>query len=161
MSLAPQHRLDLVLVWHMHQPDYRTGAERAPSMPWVYLHALKDYADMAAHLERHPGARAVVNFAPVRLEQLDDYAEQFATGRLRDPLLQLLARDDGVPFTDEERRLVLRQCFHANHDHMLAPFPAYRRLREIARIAEEDADRGIAYLSDRYLLDLVTWYHLA
>ena len=30
------------------------------TLPWVYLHALKDYTDMAAHLERHPRVRAVV-----------------------------------------------------------------------------------------------------
>ena len=33
---------------------------------------------MAAHLERHPGARAVVNFVPILLEQLDDYSVQIA-----------------------------------------------------------------------------------
>ena len=36
-------------------------------MPWVYLHGIKDYSDMAAHLERYPAMRAVVNYAPVLL----------------------------------------------------------------------------------------------
>ncbi|MDP3036148.1 MAG: hypothetical protein Q8N07_00330, partial [Rhodocyclaceae bacterium] len=72
-------RLDLVFLWHMHQPDYRDHASGAFVMPWTYLHALKDYTDMAAHLERHPTIRAVVNFVPVLLDQLDDYVRQFAT----------------------------------------------------------------------------------
>src|SRR5215470_15088485 len=84
-------RADLVLCWHMHQPDYRDHASGEFTQPWVYLHAIKDYADMAAHLERHAGARAVVNLVPVLLDQLEDYADQFATGRIRDPLLALLA----------------------------------------------------------------------
>ncbi|TAN54398.1 MAG: hypothetical protein EPN19_06350, partial [Betaproteobacteria bacterium] len=46
-------RLDLVLLWHMHQPDYRDHASGEFALPWVYLHAIKDYADMAWHLERH------------------------------------------------------------------------------------------------------------
>jgi len=37
---------------------------------------MKDYSDMAWHLEQHPEIRLVVNFAPVLLEQLVDYAEQ-------------------------------------------------------------------------------------
>ncbi|MCC7182482.1 MAG: hypothetical protein IT509_02800, partial [Rhodocyclaceae bacterium] len=38
-------RLDLVFLWHMHQPDYRTGPERRFALPWTLLHALKDYTD--------------------------------------------------------------------------------------------------------------------
>ena len=41
---------------------------------------------MAAHLEAHPGVRVVLNFTPVLLDQLEDYTDQFATGKLRDPL---------------------------------------------------------------------------
>jgi hypothetical protein len=47
---------------------------------------------MAAHLERHPQVRCVVNFVPVLLDQIEDYAQQFdARRRFRDPLLRLLA----------------------------------------------------------------------
>ena len=58
-------RGSLIFLWHMHQPDYRQqGAQgEVYTEPWVYLHALKDYADMAWHLERQPGVRAVVNFS--------------------------------------------------------------------------------------------------
>ncbi|MFO7188765.1 MAG: glycoside hydrolase, partial [Pseudomonadota bacterium] len=83
-------KLDLVLMWHMHQPDYRDYATGEYTQPWVYLHALKDYSDMAAHLERHPGMHAVVNLVPILLDQIEDYVEQYATGRIRDPLLRLL-----------------------------------------------------------------------
>jgi len=60
------HRpLDLVLAWHMHQPDYRDHATGEFTLPWVYLHAIKDYTDMAWHLEHRPGMRAVINLVPV------------------------------------------------------------------------------------------------
>ena len=64
--------LNVVLCWHMHQPEYRDLRSGQYQFPWTYLHAVKDYVDMAAHLEAHPGARAVVNFAPVLLEQIAD-----------------------------------------------------------------------------------------
>jgi len=64
------HRLPVVLCWHMHQPDYRGPAHGDYQLPWVYLHGTKDYVDMAYHLEENPGARAVVNFTAVLLEQI-------------------------------------------------------------------------------------------
>ena len=60
--------VELVLMWHMHQPEYRDYATREFRRPWVLLHAIKDYTDMAAHLERYPKMRAVVNFSPVLID---------------------------------------------------------------------------------------------
>ncbi len=123
--------LDLVLLWHMHQPDYRDAGGGPFMLPWVYLHALKDYSDMAAHLERHPQVRAVVNFVPVLVEQLEDYVRQFDEGRIRDPLLGLLQEPDLDRVEPHERALILDSCFHNNHDTMLSPYPQYRRLHEL------------------------------
>ena len=64
-----EKKLDLVILWHMHQPDFRDHATGEFAQPWVYLHAIKDYNDMAAHLEAHPGMRVVLNFTPVLLDQ--------------------------------------------------------------------------------------------
>jgi alpha-amylase/alpha-mannosidase (GH57 family) len=159
MSLS--RPLDLVLVWHLHQPDYRDHASGEFMLPWVYLHAIKDYADMAWHLEHHPGMRAVVNWVPVLLDQLDDYSEQFASGRLRDPLLRLLGRDSDAPLTESERELVLERCFRANAAKMIEPYPAYRRLYDLARMVESQGREALRYLSDHFFHDLLIWYHLA
>ena len=153
--------LDLVLAWHMHQPDYRDHASGEFTVPWVYLHAIKDYTDMAWHLERHAGIRAVVNFAPVLLDQLEDYAQQFALGTLRDPLLRLLARDDAQPLAAVEREFALDRCFHANHLKMIAPFPAYKRLHDLYLSFESQGGGALAYFSDQYIYDLLTWFHLS
>ena len=62
--MASDPRTPVVLCWHMHQPDYQDHSNGQFLFPWVYLHCIKDYVDMAAHLEAHPDARAVVNFTP-------------------------------------------------------------------------------------------------
>jgi alpha-amylase/alpha-mannosidase (GH57 family) len=160
MAAAP---LDLVFLWHMHQPDYRDHGQHGGGtfvMPWTYLHALKDYTDMAAHLERHPTIRAVVNFVPVLLDQIDDYIGQFASGEFRDPLLRLLATDDLDALSAVERKFLLETCFRCNHATMLAPFPRYRRLHELYESLTREGEAALAYLSGAYLADLVTWYHL-
>jgi alpha-amylase/alpha-mannosidase (GH57 family) len=153
--------VDLVLLWHMHQPDYRDRARGEFALPWVYLHAIKDYTDMAAHLERHPRVRAVVNFVPILLEQIEDYALQIERGELRDPLLRLLAAPDLDALATGERRYLLEICARANYGHMIAPFPHYKRLLDLGQMAVAAGDAGCRHLSGAYFSDLVTWYHLA
>ena len=160
------HKIDLVFLWHMHQPDYRDNSRPGSPefvLPWVYLHAIKDYTDMVAHLERYPQVRAVVNFVPVLAEQIEDYAEQFVSGAFRDPLLRLLATPEGVALSVADKRKILDACFLANHATMLDPFPDYQRLHALFNGLGNPADNepALDYLSDSYYFDLITWYHLA
>ena len=152
--------LDLVFLWHMHQPDYRDYASGEFLLPWVYLHAMKDYSDMASHFERHPKMRAVVNFVPILLDQLEDYEQQFASNEIRDPLLRLLERDNLDGLSTAEHKFILDSCFRSNHTKMIAPYPAYKRLHDLFRTLEAAGDATLSYLSGQYMADLLTWYHL-
>ncbi len=153
--------VDLVFLWHMHQPDYRDYASGEFVLPWTYLHAIKDYTDMAYHLERHPKVRAVVNFVPILLDQLDDYTDQFATGQLRDPLLRLLIHENSASLSAPQRQLAFDACFRSNHTKMIAPYPAYKRVWELFNLLQTESESELSYLSDQYVADLLTWYHLA
>lgn len=153
--------VDLVFLWHMHQPDYRDYASGEFVLPWTYLHAIKDYTDMAYHLERHPKVRAVVNFVPILLDQLDDYTGQFATGQLRDPLLRLLIHENSASLSAQQRQLAFDACFRSNHTKMIAPYPAYKRVWELFNLLQTESESELSYLSDQYVADLLTWYHLA
>lgn len=161
MMTSRSSELDLVLLWHMHQPDYRDYNTGEFMLPWVYLHAIKDYTDMAHHLEKHPGIRLVVNFVPVLLDQLEDYADQFSSGTLRDPLLRLLATPDFDRISPSERLLILNSCFLNNHDTMLKPYPCYQHLRDLYDHLQKMGDKELMYVSGQYLADLLVWYHLA
>lgn len=153
--------IDLVFLWHMHQPDYRDYSTGDFVLPWVYLHAIKDYTDMAYHLERHPKVHVVLNFVPILLDQLEDYTDQFATGNVRDPLLRLLVHEDSCRLSQVERQLALDACFRSSHTKMIAPFPAYKRLWDLFQVLQPDGDAALSYLSGQYLADLLVWYHLA
>ncbi|MDT8363099.1 MAG: glycoside hydrolase [Nitrosomonas sp.] len=153
--------LDLVILWHMHQPDYRDSETGEFILPWVYLHAIKDYTDMAHHLEAHPGIRLVVNFVPVLLDQLEDYCQQFAKAEIRDPLLRLLTEPDLNKISLDDRTLILRSCFLSNHETMLKPYPAYQALRNLYDDMQALGDKEMVYASGQYLADLLVWYHLA
>ncbi len=152
--------LHLVLCWHFHQPDYR-DADGRYQLPWTYLHAVKDYADMAAHLEAASNLCCVVNFVPTLVEQLDDYTAQFRSGDIRDPLLAALIDPGLERLSLQAKRQLVEQCFKVNAPTMLEPFPAYRRLYTLWKTVEESGDAALGYFSGQYLADLVTWYHLA
>ncbi|CAG0930184.1 hypothetical protein RHDC3_01416 [Rhodocyclaceae bacterium] len=158
--MAAAHKLDLVFLWHMHQPDYRDHATGEFRRPWTYLHALKDYTDMAARLEGHPQVRAVVNLVPVLLDQIEDYVRQFDSGEFRDPLLRLLARASLDHLEAGERELMLSTCFPGNHVRMIAPYPRFERLQKLHRLLDDQGGMAARYLSGAYFSDLLVWYHL-
>jgi alpha-amylase/alpha-mannosidase (GH57 family) len=156
-------RLPVVLLWHMHQPQYRDASTGEYVLPWTYLHAIKDYADMAAHLEDNPEARAVVNFTPVLLEQLEEYAQRAAVC-LRGgapPGDAVLATLTGAPLPSGagERAALARALLRAHRHNLIERFEPFA---EAARAVESllAADR-IAWASDALLHDLAAWYHLA
>ena len=147
----------------MHQPQYRDALTGQYVLPWTYLHAIKDYVDMAAHLEAAPAARAVVNFTPVLIEQLEELAVRIVQhldsgAALPDPVLALLG-PGVVPQAGAERLELLRACLRAQRKNMIERFPAYL---ELATLAESFATpERIGYASDQFMHDLAVWYHLA
>ncbi|MBF0266652.1 MAG: glycoside hydrolase [Gammaproteobacteria bacterium] len=163
-ELEHSNKLNVVLYWHMHQPEYRDLKTNQYQLPWTYLHTIKDYVDMVAHIENNPEARAVVNFAPILLEQIDDYAKQLEDFlshgiALRDPLLSCLA----MPVVDlphKKRIKLINTCKRANKERLIDRFKFFNELHEMA----ED---GLAqpylldYYSPQFYADLLTWYHLA
>jgi len=153
--------LSVVFYWHMHQPFYREAESGRYHLPWVYLHAMKDYTDMAMVLEQVPGARAVVNFVPSLTAQIEDYARHLQDWlergeKLNDPLLAALAESE--PFDAATRSYLLGACFRLNHERNLYRYPGYDRLRQL----HEQALRldSLDYLDNGFFTDLVTWYHL-
>jgi alpha-amylase/alpha-mannosidase (GH57 family) len=157
-------RLKVVLCWHMHQPQYRERPDGEYRLPWTYLHAIKDYTDMVAHLEAQPRARAVVNFAPILLEQLDDYARQVRAfldegHPIHDNLLATLAHPV-LPTRNGERLTLVSHCLRANETRLIQRFERYTRLAEMAHWYLAHPDSAL-YLSEQFIVDLVVWYHLA
>ena len=146
----------------MHQPDYRDVLTNEYVLPWTYLHAIKDYSDMAFHLEENPKARVSFNFVPILLDQLEDYTQQFKKNDIRDPLLALLVEEDLESISHEQCRLIVQSCFKSHHEKMLSPFPNYQRLLHMYQLVEPMmADNEFHYLSAQFKADLLVWYHLA
>ncbi len=156
--------LRVILCWHLHQPDYCDPVHGEYQSPWTYLHAIKDYVDMIAHIEAQPDATAVFNFSPILLHQLADYTRQLANPvrepeRIHDPLLAALVRPVQSSSV-EHRRALIRACMQSNEQTIITRFPSYARLVGLGRWALDHPD-GLRYLDDAFVVDLLVWYHLA
>src|SRR5205809_2085945 len=95
--------LRVVVLWHQHQPyykDLRTGEYR---LPWVRMHALKDYYGMAKLLDEFPTVHMTFNIVPSLIRQIKDYCE----GTARDPFLDVAAKP-ASDLTPEENRFALQ-----------------------------------------------------
>jgi alpha-amylase/alpha-mannosidase (GH57 family) len=146
-------QVDLVFLWHHHQPDYRSPRSGHALLPWVRLHATKDYLDMALHLERHPRIKSTFNFVPSLLDQLDE-----AAAGAPDALFPLLARAPGE-LSAEERDEVLLRCASAP-PWALDRWPRFRALAVKAGRARRAAGAKES-LNDAELVALECWFLLA
>ncbi len=148
----------------MHQPEYRDLETGIFKLPWTYLHVIKDYVDMAAHLEANPQAKAVVNFAPILLEQIEDYAKQvnaYLHDRISitDPLLAALV-DPSVPADPDERMHLVKACLRANRERQINRYSAYTKLANMAEWLEQNY-ASLYYINSQFICDMLVWYHLA
>ncbi len=162
--MSDKKKLKLVLCWHMHQPEYRDLQTGEFKLPWTYLHVIKDYVDMVAHLEAVPEAKAVVNFAPILLEQIEVYANQ-VQGYLRnglaitDPFLAALVAPT-IPENPEDRLQLVKDCLRANRDRQINRYPAFQKLVEMSQWLEQHYG-SLCYVNAQFINDILVWYHLA
>src|SRR5690606_14902529 len=96
----------VAILWHMHQPFYQDLVTGEHILPWVRLHALKDYYGMVALLREFPDVRVTFNLVPSLIVQL----EAFAAGDARDRTLELGLKP-AEALTEDERRFVLANFF--------------------------------------------------
>ena len=147
----------VMLLWHMHQPFYKDLAEDFYVMPWVRLHALKDYYGMVAILREFPGVHVTFNLVPSLLAQLDEYARDVAREEEYDIAFQPVEK-----LTTAAREQLLDFAFHVNRDNLLNRYPRFRELFERAQSArhQEGAARlfTLQDFLDLQVLSQLAWF---
>ncbi|MCD6291594.1 MAG: glycoside hydrolase [Anaerolineae bacterium] len=144
------HPLYVAFLWHMHQPDYRDPVTGMFHLPWVRLHAAKDYLHMAEVLAQYPDVHATVNFAPILVEQLAAYA----AGAAEDRVMRLGRQDT---WTEEERAYILNLGFSVNRDKIVRRYPPYMELLQRREAALHDLN----VYNDQEYRDILAWFQLA
>jgi alpha-amylase/alpha-mannosidase (GH57 family) len=149
----------VAILWHMHQPFYEVLVTGEHVLPWVRLHAMKDYYGMAALLREFPDVKVTFNLVPSLLVQL----EAFAAGRARDRYLDLSLK----PASDlhqSDIEFILDNFFHAPRHRMIDVYPRYAELlvrRGAASLTSAGRQTAWRRFSVDDLRDLQVWHKLA
>jgi alpha-amylase/alpha-mannosidase (GH57 family) len=147
----------VAILWHMHQPFYQDLVSSEHILPWVRLHALKDYWGMVALLREFPDVRVTFNLVPSLLVQLEAFARDDAIDR---HLMLGLKPADAL--TEDERVFCVENFFHAHKPRMIDPFPRYAELatRRTSNGKGLSGRAQVAPFSTDDVRDLQVWHKL-
>jgi len=130
--------LYLSFIWHMHQPYYKDLISGKFHLPWVRLHATKDYLDMLKILENYPKIKQVFNLVPSLIEQIEDYSKSEA----EDSFLQASYKAP-KDLTESERNFILEHFFMIDPYRVIANFPRYLQLFYKKKSGHDFSDQDI------------------
>ena len=150
--------LRVIILWHQHQPFYKDLVTGEYRLPWVRLHALKDYYGMVKLLDEFPNVHQTFNLVPSLITQIQDYV----AGTAQDPFLQVAAKP-AKDLTLDERRFSLQYLFQANPVNMIARYPRYQELWERFRSTGDSTERAEKYFqpqdfTDLQVLSQIAWF---
>ena len=150
-------KIYLAFLWHQHQPMYKNPSTGNYELPWVRLHATKDYYDMVAVLDNYPKIKANFNLVPSLLIQLEEYA----SGQAKDKFLDLTLKD-ASQLAEDEKVFILMNFFMANWDNMIFPYNRYLQLLEKRgrHTTEAEIRKTLNYFKVEDFRDLQVWFNL-
>jgi len=146
----PEHPLYVAIVWHMHQPFYRDMRTGEISLPWVRLHAAKDYLHMAQVLTNHPNVHVTINMVPALTDQMLAWAE----GKESDVLVRLAEQES---WTETEQHVILNLAYSISWDNIIRRYPRYAELLD----RRPQALANPAAFTTADYRDLLAWFNLA
>ena len=112
----------------MHQPVYQLSANGDYLMPWVRLHAVKDYLDMALWAKKFDKLKLNFNFVPILLDSIIEYAEKDAHD-----IHSRLTITPKNKLNEEDKIFILNNFFDANYQTMILTNEEYHRLYQIVQ----------------------------
>ena len=151
--VTEQKKLSIAFYWHMHQPSYKLNEDSDYLLPWVRMHAVKDYLDMVLLAKDFPNLKLNFNLVPMLLQSITDYAENnFQDVHSR---LSITPIED---LSDDDKRFILSNFFDVNFNSMISHHEAYKNLYE-KRVVQNVYDIE-AYTNQEYA-DIMAWFNLA
>ena len=149
--------MNVVILWHMHQPYYVNPLTKKAKMPWVRLHAAKGYLDMIDLVTAQPGLQVNFNFTPVLVRQI----LELVSGEVEDEW-ETISRKPASQLDNEDKRHILENFFKINWETLVHPVPRYAELlaKRGPNYTLERLDAIVRLFNDADFRDLQTLYNL-
>lgn len=147
-----QKKLSIAFIWHMHQPVYKSDVNGIYLMPWVRLHAVKDYLDMLLIMEKYPKLRLNFNLVPMLVASIYDYGFNE-----EHDIFSRLTITPAAELTDDEKEFILNHFFDANYQNMVLPNSEYKALYD-KRFKHEKV--SITDFTLQEYSDIMSWFNL-
>ena len=149
--------MNVVLLWHMHQPYYVNPLTKKAMMPWVRLHAAKGYLDMIDLVTAQPELRVNFNFTPVLVRQILELVNKEVEDEW-----ETLSRKPAAKLDNEDHRHLLENFFKINWDTLVRPVPRYAELlaKRGANYTLAKLDSIVRTFNEADFRDLQTLYNL-
>lgn len=150
---ANEKKLSIAFYWHMHQPVYQLNSDSDYLMPWVRLHAVKDYLDMLLIIDEFKNIKLNFNLVPVLLDALIEYGEKDYHD-----IHSRLTVTSIADLTNDDKEFILNNFFDANYQSMIFHHEHYSKLYQ-KRFASEKVN--INDFSEQEFSDIMAWFNLA
>ncbi len=144
-------KLNIAFIWHFHQPVYQEKYTEDFVMPWVRLHATKDYLDMLLRCGEHKNLKLNFNISPTLLYSIQQY-----TKGTTDLHCKLLVTKDRK-LSEMDKNFILQYFFDVNYSTMILKREYYSELYN-KRYSKEDI--SINDFSEQEYFDIVANYTL-
>ncbi len=145
--------LKVAILWHMHQPNYQEPNTKQLILPWVRLHATKDYLDMPLTAAQYENVRVTFNLVPSLIDQFQLYQNGGTDRHLE------LSKIPAHELTEELKREILNTFFCSHPPRMIEP---YERYYELFRKLKKNMGDPIlpALFTSEEMRDLQVWSNL-
>lgn len=145
-------KLSIAFYWHMHQPVYQLYSDSDFLMPWVRLHAVKDYLDMLLIMNNYKKLKLNFNLVPVLLDAFIEYGEKGYHD-----IHSRLTITEISELTNDDKEFILNNFFDANYSSMIFKYEPYNLLYQ-KRFAGESFD--VNDFSNQEYSDIMAWFNL-
>jgi alpha-amylase/alpha-mannosidase (GH57 family) len=144
---------------HMHQPQYVDPRTRRAELPWVRLHGIRAYLDVARLLDEFTEVRLTVNFVPSLVEQL----EEVVSGPPENDAWLRVALKPAAELEPDEREFLVTRLFSLNWGRSIDPRPRYRELldKRGRQVRPEDLRARAMQFTDAEVRDLTVLFNLS
>jgi len=166
---AAEQPLNLVIIWHFHQPFYFDPSQGVYMLPWVRIHSVSNYYKMAQIVSNYSQIKVTFTFTGSLLMQLNDYVVNNATD-IHEEISQKIAKNESL--TVDEKFFMLKipgGFFDINWNNIVMEYARYKNLK-IKRDSRfnlfkdlplnEMKQRIVEQFSDQEFIDLATLFNL-